>query len=165
MAKLKPLFTWRSAICESDLHRTTRHIALTLSLHMSEMGDSCFPSIARLARESGCDSRTVQRHLRTLEAEGWIERGEHIGTGGRGKYGTGVQYRAVIKTPGSVPPVSDKPPAADTETPGRESLNPRQAATLVHQEDDIKYSIGSDFDKAWAVSWKRGNKRKAERAW
>lgn len=74
--QLSPLFTWRSAICESDLPSTSRHVALVLSLHMSERGDSCFPSIPTLADESGYSRRTVQRHLQNLSDSGWLE---HIG--------------------------------------------------------------------------------------
>lgn len=70
---LSPLFTWRSAICKSDLPAPSRHVALVLSLHMSELGDSCYPSQARLVRETGLSRRTVQRHLDKLEEEGWIE--------------------------------------------------------------------------------------------
>lgn len=70
---LSPLFTWRSAICQSELPATTRHVALTLSLHMSELGDSCYPSQSRLAEETGLARRTVNRHLSKLDGDGWLE--------------------------------------------------------------------------------------------
>lgn len=73
---LSPLFTWRSAICQSDLPSTSRHVALVLSLHMSELGESCYPSQARLAKETGLARETVSRHLAKLEEEGWIA---HVG--------------------------------------------------------------------------------------
>lgn len=98
-AWLKPLYTWRSAITESNLSSTTKHLALTLSLHMSERGDSCFPGRKLLSAETGLDLRTVDRHMKILAAieEGgedteraWlrINRG-----GGRGKAN---EYRAVV---------------------------------------------------------------------
>lgn len=71
--RLSRLFTWRSALCESGLPATARHVGLTLSLHMSERGDSAFPSVSTLAEETGLARRTVQRHLRALQDEGWIE--------------------------------------------------------------------------------------------
>lgn len=72
-ATLSPLFTWRSAICESDLPMPARHLALTISLHMNERGGSAFPSVPTLAREMGASERTVERHLQTLEESGWID--------------------------------------------------------------------------------------------
>jgi biotin operon repressor len=71
-ADFSPLFTWRSAICESGLRPVARHVALTLSLHMNERGASCFPSIATLHRETGLSERAVQEALKTLRDEGWI---------------------------------------------------------------------------------------------
>lgn len=72
MARLSPLFTWRGAIADSGLPATTRHVALTLSLHMNERGGSAFPSHATLARESGLSDRAVGEHLRKLRDEGWL---------------------------------------------------------------------------------------------
>lgn len=71
--QLSPLFTWRSAICESDLPSTSRHVALVLSLHMSERGDSCFPSMRTLADETGYSRRTVQTHIQRLCDDGWLQ--------------------------------------------------------------------------------------------
>ena len=74
--KLSPLFTWRSEIC-SDAgpeDPITRYVLIALSLHMSELGDSCFPSIALLARETALANRTVRKHLKLAVGSGWILR-------------------------------------------------------------------------------------------
>jgi len=71
-ATLSPLFSWRAAICDSDLPPTTRLVALTLSLHMNERGGSAFPKQATLARESGLNVETVRDHLRMLRETGWL---------------------------------------------------------------------------------------------
>jgi hypothetical protein len=71
MSHLRPLFTWRSAIVESDLPPTARHVALTLALHMNERGGSCFPSQATLASETGLHPRTVKRSLQAGWSAGW----------------------------------------------------------------------------------------------
>lgn len=68
----QPLFTWRSAVCESALKATTRHVLLTLSLHMNERGGSCFPSVDTLASETGLNRATVIRQLQVAEANGWL---------------------------------------------------------------------------------------------
>jgi Helix-turn-helix domain len=72
--QLKPLYTWRSAIADSDLPPTARHVALTLALHMNERGDSCFPSLTRLERETGLSRSGIAKHLNVLEREGWLVR-------------------------------------------------------------------------------------------
>lgn len=89
--RLSPLFSWRGAICESDLHSTTRLVALVLSLHMSERGDSCFPSQARLAHETGLQPRAVRKHLALLRSERWLNvRYEHRSKGTKAFYSATV---------------------------------------------------------------------------
>lgn len=75
-ATLSHLFTWRSAVASGDsgLTATQRHVALTLSLHMSEKGDSCFPSMGRLVEETGLGLSTIRDALRRLAESGWLER-------------------------------------------------------------------------------------------
>lgn len=85
---LSPLFTWRSAIAsrESELPPTQRHAALTLSLHMSEKGDSCFPGMPLLVEETGLGLSTVREALRQLAAAGWLERTVSHGRGQSNRY-------------------------------------------------------------------------------
>lgn len=74
--KLSPLFTWRSRICSEDGPKdpNTRFVLLVLSLYMSEKGDSCFPSIERLARESALSKTAVKKHLKIAAEDKWIVR-------------------------------------------------------------------------------------------
>lgn len=67
-----PLFTWRSAVVDSALPATTRHVLLTLSLHMNERGGSCFPSVDLLSRETGLNRTTVIRQLQVARDSGWL---------------------------------------------------------------------------------------------
>jgi len=93
--RLSPLLTWRASIASKDsqLPSTTRHVALTLSLHMAEKGDSCYPGTALLADETGLSELTVRNHLQILADRGWltIKRPPHQG---RGQY---TQY--IVTTP------------------------------------------------------------------
>lgn len=58
----------------APLGGTTKIILLGLANHAgADFGDAR-PSVATLARYAHCDPRTVQRHLRNLEADGWITR-------------------------------------------------------------------------------------------
>lgn len=70
------LFCWRNAVAnaEGPVNPTTRHVLLTLSLHMDEAGGSCFPSTRTVAERTGLSRRTVEKHLAAAEAEGWIRR-------------------------------------------------------------------------------------------
>lgn len=70
---LKPLFGWRSALVDSGLSAAEKHVALTLSLHMSERGESCFPKLTTLARETSRGRSTIAAALAGLEANGWLK--------------------------------------------------------------------------------------------
>ena len=102
-ATLSPLFTWRSAICETGLPAGTRHVALVLSLHMNERGGSCFPSIATLTKETGKGQTSVVDALRQLEAEGWLGV-KHPEVTGRGKKN---EYSALFPEGSYIRPFSD----------------------------------------------------------
>lgn len=68
---MKP-WTWRHAIIKSGLSPTTRHVLLTLSCHLNDLGEDCFPSTAMLAEETGLSERSVCTHLATAAALGWF---------------------------------------------------------------------------------------------
>jgi len=75
MTSQAKLFQWRKMIAsESGPQPTTRHILLTLSIHMNEAGGSCYPSIRTLAGETGLSTRTICTHLEAAERGGWISR-------------------------------------------------------------------------------------------
>ena len=69
---MKHFFSWRAAILASDLPATTRHVLLTLSCHMNDLGQSCFPSMELLAAETGLSKRSVVEHISIARALGWI---------------------------------------------------------------------------------------------
>lgn len=75
--QLAALFTWRSAIAQSDLTPTLRHVALTLALYMNERGGSAYPGVNRLAKDTGLHRTTVMRALEQLTAMGWLTLLEH----------------------------------------------------------------------------------------
>jgi len=115
-ASLSPLFSWRGAIAskESGLAPTLRHVALTLSLHMSEKGDSCFPSVSLLVDESGLAESTVRDSLRKLCDLGWlVKEARFRADGGQ----TSSVYCAA--TPNIEPPHREPvaPPPGDGEPP------------------------------------------------
>lgn len=82
--KIRPLFTWRSAIASplGPSNPTTRHVLLTLSLHMNERGESCYPTTKQLAEETGLSERSVCTHLEQAEIDGWMRK-RAVGLRGR----------------------------------------------------------------------------------
>lgn len=65
-------WSWRHAIAQSDLQPNTRYVLMMLSIHMNEMGEGCYPSVADLINETGLDKKTVLKHLSLAEDAGWI---------------------------------------------------------------------------------------------
>ena len=129
--RLAPLFTWRSAICESELASTHRHVAIGLSLYMSERGDSAHPGAARLARDCALHVATVRRILGELVEAGWLEVLEHGGRAGDRRR-TNV-YRARLPEAGAqCGPIDPVPDAGD---------DPSSWATRRAERDDPSSSI------------------------
>jgi len=83
-------YSWRQAILKSSLPPTTRHVLLTLSCHMNDAGESCYPSIELLCEETGLSNRAVITHLKLSEDAGWIEVEKH---GFRGRKWARNEYK------------------------------------------------------------------------
>lgn len=122
--KVKPLYSWRAAICDSDLRPAVRHVALAMSLYMSERGDSAFPGAKRLAHDTGLTERAVRTLLGDLAAAGWLEL---VARGGlKGGKRMANLYRATIPNPG-LPFTHERgsPVNGDARTPDPERADPR----------------------------------------
>lgn len=183
MNRLLPLFSWRSAICQSDLPSTTRHVALTLSLYMSERGDSAYPGAERLASDTGLTVRCVRQHLKTLEDRGWLVC--RVRGGGAGK---ATEYAATIPEtvnqvhcsegrngePGSLFDAETVNLNAQNGEPGSPQLfkNSQRKDTRARDDFDEWWSlhpeIQRDFEEWWKlyprkVSRARAAQRYAER--
>jgi Helix-turn-helix domain len=120
------LFWWQRAIASSSGPQspTTRLVLLALSTHMRPDGSSAFPSIRRLAQGTALSDRSVGKHLKIAEQEGWIERCLR-GTPGRGwrRY----EYRPLFPkgAPGGSAP-NQQAPAPDARRAERGDFDVRQ---------------------------------------
>jgi len=181
--RLRPLFGWRSALCDSDLPPTTRHVALTLSLHMNERGGSAFPAIATLARETGLSESTVREHLHQLRDTGWLSAGErgrpglYHGTADHSAEAKGGRHRTIFYT-AAVPPTfrgtDENPPAAgafsepdERETHRLTDINPpAPGGDLYKNSEDRSAARDSRFDQAVEirVAARMAGRQIAERA-
>lgn len=92
-------WSWRHAIAKSDLPPTTRHVLLTVSLFMNDVGGGCYPTQAQLAQATGLSERSVREHLEIAEARGWLKRTEH---GFRGQRWRNHEYQAMWPDPQDV---------------------------------------------------------------
>jgi hypothetical protein len=141
-------YSWRGAIAsrESGLSPTRRLVALALSLHMSEKGDSCFPSVPTLAGETGLSERSVYRAVADLVEGGWLARDSS-----RGRQSN--RYFAVI--PDTVSGVPCHPVRGDlTESQG--------CPDTVSPEYDIEDDIENDIENTLAAA---PRKRKPDLLW
>jgi hypothetical protein len=74
-AENENLFAWRRAVLsDRGPSPTTRYVLMVISTHMDGNGESCFPSIATLAVESGLSRRVVIEHIAKAAAGGWIRK-------------------------------------------------------------------------------------------
>lgn len=121
--RILPLLTWRSAICDSGMAPTTRHVALTLSLYMNERGGSAHPGAVKLAGDTGYSERTVRDHLAILTAEGWLALVEEGGLKGHKRIAN--EYRATIPDGFTTP---EPPAGVDPNTAPGGRLSPTPAA-------------------------------------
>lgn len=65
-------FSWQHAVVKSDLPATTKHLLLTINVHLNPKGEGAFPSYSTLAQEMGVDRRTVIRHMEKALEAGFI---------------------------------------------------------------------------------------------
>lgn len=189
---LKPVMTWRRAIAEAELTATTKHVGLTLSLHMSEIGDSCFPSIDTLAAETSRSKGSILEAIRALELGGFIlvDRPKKTGRGHKSSY-VAVIPRTVLSAarsqsaspspatlngdePETVPPPDRFPetvlsaPTNGTDSPEERSGERTGGRTAEDEElrnpPAVPPSTGDSFDHFWSTYPRRAGKRAARAA-
>lgn len=121
-ALMAPIRDWRGAICDSHLPASARHVALTLSLHLSTRRQTAFPGADCLAKETGLTSRTVRSQLQLLVAAGYLQLLHRGGIKGEKK--TANVYRTTVpksvadlwtSTPETVSPVKSTTPTPETD--------------------------------------------------
>lgn len=151
------LFDWRTAVADSDLPATTKLVALVLSLHMNRAGESCFPGLPLLQRQTSLSRSALQEHLRALALSNWLERRLRPGRGST------TEYMATFP-PALVTEIIEKARSAglsSAEAPekcpqkARETPAPAAAPSLEDVRTKGREYI-QDFGAAWAIYPKRG---------
>ncbi|RUW26938.1 helix-turn-helix domain-containing protein [Mesorhizobium sp. M4B.F.Ca.ET.013.02.1.1] len=75
-------WSWRHAIITSGLEATTRHVLLTISCFMNDVGGGCYPTTKQLEQATGLSERSVCTHIAKAESAGWLTVTKH-GLAGR----------------------------------------------------------------------------------
>ncbi|UVC14725.1 helix-turn-helix domain-containing protein [Mesorhizobium onobrychidis] len=119
-------WTWRHAITQSDLPATTRHVLLTLSCFMNEVGEGCYPTQDDLAKATGLTERAVRTHTEIAVEKGWLKRQEH---GFRGQKWKNYEYSALWPDPQDVGkgPEPRSAPSDEAPEPHSKAPEPRSA--------------------------------------
>jgi hypothetical protein len=84
-------WSWRHAVLKSGLPATTRHVLLTISCFMNDVGGGCYPTQEQLAEATGLTDRAVRQHIDAAVKAGWLVRKEH---GFRGQKWRNHEYEA-----------------------------------------------------------------------
>ena len=69
----KTLSRWQRAILNSNLPPTTRHVLLTISIYLNPNGEGAWPSVRRLADDTGRSKTTVSKHILIAESRGYLK--------------------------------------------------------------------------------------------
>lgn len=160
---LKAMFTWRSAICDSDLAPTTRHVALTLSLHLNERSASAHPGALCLSRETGYSLRCVREHLALLESAGWLQLVKKGGLIGERR--TANEYALVVPDP--VLPITGDAPAPVQMTTGTGDPDDTDGVSTCTptQENSLNSVMRAEFDEWYRSYPKKREPKKAFNAY
>lgn len=108
-----------SSIFESDLPPGKRLVMLALADHANDEG-VCYPSISRLCLRTGMKERTVQTHIRELEADGYLSRDMN-----KGRSGSNLYHLTPAK---SAPPQELRPAENNTPPPQKTARTPAKSA-------------------------------------
>lgn len=98
-------WSWRHAILQSELPSTTRHVLLTISCFMNDVGTGCYPTTKQIADASGLSERSVCTHIEIASSAGWLAISKHGFSGQKWK---NHEYRALWPQRDLPQPESDK---------------------------------------------------------
>ncbi len=107
---------WRNVVQAADVPALTKLVCYTLAQYAGPDGENIFPSLARIATDSGLTERSVRTHLKHAERHGLIQRERR----GRGVY----RYWPAFGEGIEVPPRAERRAARDrNDVPGNKTTH------------------------------------------
>lgn len=154
----KPKHDWLACVVSSDLAPTTRHVLVTLSMHMDLWGESCYPTIDQLVFETGLGRSTVITHLQKAEALGWLVKKEH---GFSGQKWRNHEYKSTKPDGAKVTQWKDSALYLKKRERGTRAT-PRQKEKVVQLLDHHKDKGGPALDKGGPSADERWSSSRAK---
>ena len=138
-------------IRESDLPASARHIFLELSIRSNQEG-ICWPSIGRIARDTGYSENHVRKVLKQLEKARWInitprDRQSNVYEIRPVAEGNGNPLHPVNPPPA---PGEPPPPAPGDVPPALGEAGPLQETELPHEDHEETKKGIDQIRRAWA---------------
>lgn len=112
---------------------TDAFVLVALADNAWDDGRGAFPAIATIAKRARVSERTVQRSLRTLEADGLIRQGDQALAASYGRYAPTVYELAISAADGRFP--AETPPASPQVSRG-DNLSPLPRGDVRGDTDD-----------------------------
>ena len=95
----KTCFNWVQLVKKSSgLEANSKYIALYLATFMNAEHDMAWPSLTRIADETGLSRPTIVKHINFLVDAGWLIKSKHLTTSGKGGTQQFNCYRMDIPT-------------------------------------------------------------------
>jgi hypothetical protein len=150
-----PAWTWRHAILEAELPATTKHVLLTISCFMNDVGEGCYRTTKELAQFTGLSERAVCTHIENAAKLGWLKKSQH---GFRGQKWKRNEYGPLW--PKGTEPGSAASKKALNVVQERAEPDDKKPLKQVQQDKDISRNIsnpspvaqsrdGGEFSKLW----------------
>lgn len=142
-------------------------VMLALADYANDAG-KCWPSIRSIAEKARMTERGVQKILRTLEDQGWVETAVGNGRKGCSEY--------TLNPERGSPPNEVHPERGDTKTPNDDAKTPNESAknpeprspeplrTVKNRHLEPSYGSNDLFDRFWAVVPRKKKKQEAKKA-
>lgn len=155
-------WTWRHAILKSNLKSPTRHVLLTLSCFMNDVGGGCYPTTKKIAVATGLSERSVCTHLDIAHKGGWINRKRH---GFAGQKWANYEYE---------PSFPEKKPAEGGSARNCEGAESNDRRLLKEVQSKVPLKVPEEeppivphdrFDEFWGAYPKKVSKAAARKIW
>mgnify|MGYP006426731843 CR=1 FL=1 len=176
------VWSWRHAIQQAELNSTTKLVLLNLSIYMNEIGEGCYPSTARQAKDTGLSERSICTHLDKAEKAGFIAVKKH-GFGGQ-KWSRNEYYATYPKgtesgaealnvfhkgtEPDDIKALNEVQSNSSVNNTSLEhtSISPQTPQRGIAETGQQK-GYSKDFEEFWQIypNQRKGNKMKAYKCW